>query len=137
MSTDAQIPHNPTMHVGQSHLPTAVVDGQGFVLHPEQVHHGGVQVVDLERIFNRVVAKIIRRALDRPWFGSAARHPDGEAMWVVIASVVALGKRGASKLSGKDHQGLVQQPPDFQIFQQCGNGLIDRPCVVVVACFEV
>ena len=107
------------------------------MVHTKQVHHRRVQIVDLERIFDRVVAKIVRRAVDRPWFGSAARHPDGETMWIVIASVAALGKRGASKLSGKDHQGLVQQPPDFQVFQQGGNGLIDRPRVVVVACFEV
>jgi hypothetical protein len=41
-----------------------------------------------------VVAKMIRRAIDRPWFGSAARHPNGEAMWIDDFGRVVGGVQG-------------------------------------------
>ena len=47
-STDIQIPHKLIMHIGQSHLTTAMVDGEGFVLHINQEHHRAVQIVDFE-----------------------------------------------------------------------------------------
>ena len=35
-------------HTGQPHIPTAMVDGERFVLHAKQVPHRGVQIIDLE-----------------------------------------------------------------------------------------
>ena len=46
-------------------------------------------------------------------------------MWVMIATVVALGDGGASEFTSPDHQGIFEQSTGLQVFQQGRNGLVD------------
>jgi len=63
--------------------------------------------MNVHAIFHRVVAYIVRRAIDEAALHAAARHPDGIAVRIVIAAVIALRHRRAAELAGPDHQGVL------------------------------
>jgi hypothetical protein len=44
------------------------------VIDAEQVQHGGVEVVNMNRILGDVVSEIVRRAISHAAFAAAASH---------------------------------------------------------------
>ena len=60
--------------------------GDLFVIEPELVEDGGVDVVDVGFVDGGVVADFIGLAVADAAFDSATGHPGGEAMRVVIAA---------------------------------------------------
>ena len=50
---------NLAVHVGQPELPALVLERQPLVVDAHQVQDGGVQVVDVHRVFSDVVAERI------------------------------------------------------------------------------
>jgi hypothetical protein len=78
------------MHVRQAEIATAKAVGELLVVHPQQVQHGGVEVVDFALVLDGVVAQLVRRAKGRAAPHAAARQPEAEAEGVVVAPVAAL-----------------------------------------------
>ena len=46
--------------------------GEPFVINPKQVEQGSVQVVDMDDVFNGVVAKFVGSTVSEPAFDPAA-----------------------------------------------------------------
>ena len=57
----------------------------------EQVQDGGMNVCDVMPRFDGVETEFIGRAVDKAALEAGASEPDGEAVWVVIAAVLAAG----------------------------------------------
>src|SRR5205814_9116127 len=73
---------------GSEALVTALVlVSQLRVVDSQAMQDGGLQVVDVDGVFNNVIAIIIRLAETDAWLDAAARHPDAEAAWVMVAPV--------------------------------------------------
>src|SRR5262249_58829212 len=123
--------------VGQPHGAPAEADRQAFVVDAQEVEHRRVQVVDLDLVLDGVVAVVVGLAVDRAALDAPAGQPDGEAVRVVVAPVLALGHRGAAELAAPDDQSLVQQPAPLQVPEQAGDRPVDGPGVVLVAGLEV
>ena len=64
-----------SVNVSQSEVATLESVGQAFVVDPEQMQHGGVQVVDMDFVFHGAVAEFICSSPGKAWLDSAARHP--------------------------------------------------------------
>src|ERR1700754_1943813 len=94
---------------------------------------GGVEIVNMHRVFDNIVAKIIRFTID-PRLDAAARHPDGIASWMMVASIClrtefSLAVIGPAKFAAPDDKRFVQQAALFEILYQCRRCLIYIPAL--------
>ncbi len=121
------------LDVGQPHVAAGVAVGQALVIEPEQVEDRGVQVVDVHRVLDGLVAELVGLAVGDPGLHAAAGHPEGESLVVVVAAVGVLPVRRAAELAAPDHQRVVEQPPRAQVRQQAGDRPVDGPGVAGVA----
>src|SRR4051794_13860709 len=51
--------HDAAMHIGQPEVAAAVVIGQSLVIDAEQMEDRGVQIMNVDAIFNRMHAQLI------------------------------------------------------------------------------
>ena len=52
-------------HAGQPLVEALVFVGEPFVIDAEQVQHGGVEIVNVDRVFDDVVGEVVGFAVDR------------------------------------------------------------------------
>ena len=95
---------NVSVNIRETHVPPAEAIRHLFVIHTEQMKHRGMQVMDLNFVFNGFVAEFISSTVDRSTFYAAACHPQRETKRIVVPTVSALSKRCSSKLSRPDNQ---------------------------------
>ena len=117
------------MHVGQAEVAALVFEGELGVVDAEQVHHGRVQVVDVDGVFGDVVTVVVGLAVAHAGFDSAARHEDREASRVMVAAVVVLGEAslavdGAAELAAPNDERVFEHSAVFEVFNQRASGLI-------------
>ena len=53
------IRHDISVHIGQTEVAAGVAVGQLLVIQPQQVQDGGVEVVEVDLVFHRVVAVVV------------------------------------------------------------------------------
>jgi len=104
------------MHVGQSKIPPAVAVRQLRVINSHQMQDGGVQIVDMNFVLDRVPAEFIRRAVNDSTLNAAAGHPHRETERMMFAAIRPLRRRRASvsphflhKLC-RSFKGIVEPP---------------------------
>ena len=74
------------------HIEPLETVGQLPMVNSQAVQDGGVEVVDVDRIFNDVVAEFVSFSIAHPGLDSAASHPNRETAWMMIAPVVFPGE---------------------------------------------
>ena len=57
----------------------------------QQVHKRGLEIMNVNRVFNDVVAERIGFPVREALFDARSGHPDGEAFRMMIASVIGFG----------------------------------------------
>ena len=62
MELRQEVVDNFSGDVGQAEVAALPAVGQAEVVDAQQVQHGGVQIVDVDHIFHRVVAQFVRRS---------------------------------------------------------------------------
>src|SRR3954447_20912875 len=72
--------------VGQAHVAAAEAGGEPLVVEAQEVEDRGVEVVDLDLVFDGVIAVVVGGAMDGAPLDPAAGEPDGEAVRVVVAT---------------------------------------------------
>ena len=93
---------------------------QAFVIDAEAIQDRCVQVVDVNRIFDDVVAEVVGLAVNDSGPNAAARHPFCVTPRMMIASVVRLGKSALAvdrspKLATPDDERVVEHAALLQI----------------------
>lgn len=113
-------------HVSQSKIPPSIAVGQLFVIEPEQVKDGGMEIIDVYLVHRRLVPDLIRLAIRKAALDPATGEPCGKTMRVVIATGLTplLSNRQATEFPSPYHKGLVKQTPLIKVGQQTGNRLI-------------
>jgi hypothetical protein len=74
------------MDIRQAEISSGVAIRELFVIKAHQLQHRGVQVMDMNSIFNRLISEFVRTAVGHSAFDATARHPDAEAMMVVVST---------------------------------------------------
>src|SRR3954462_1880907 len=74
-------------HIRQPHVAAGEAEGKPRVIEAEQIEHRGVQVVNLELVFNHLVAELVGLAIDGAALDASAGHPEGEPKLIVIAAI--------------------------------------------------
>ena len=95
----------------------------------EAVENRRVQVVDVHRVLDDVVAVVIGLAVADARFDSAAGHPNRVAATVMVATVVvlfnlALAIDRAAEFTAPNDQCVIQQTALFEVLDQRGARLV-------------
>ena len=77
------------IHVRQPEIAAGVAVGQPGVIQAQQVQDRRVQVVDVDLVFDRVIAVVVGLAVGEARLDAAAGHPHRVAVRIVVAAVVA------------------------------------------------
>src|SRR3954470_5055095 len=98
------------------------------------MEHGGVEIVNVDWVFDDVVTKVVRRAIDYPGFNAAACHPDAETAGMMIAAKIVLldltlGISGAPKFTAPDNECVIEKAALFEIFNQSRASLVGVFCL--------
>ena len=84
--------HLGLLYPGEALIEALVFHGEPFVIVAEEVEDGGVEIADVEGILDDIIAEVVGLPVDGTALASTARHPHGEATWMVIAAVVRLAE---------------------------------------------
>ena len=96
----------------------------------EEVKDGGVEVADVEGVFDNVVGEVVGFAVDGSTFGTASGHPHGEAAGVVVAAVIGLGEAalgvdGSAEFAAPNDEGVFEHAALLEVFDEGVAGLVD------------
>jgi hypothetical protein len=94
-----QSSENLSLVEGRSLGPPLVPVDQLGMVDAQGVQDRGVDVMDMEPVFDGMEAEVIGLADDDAFFHAAAGHPHGETIGVVVAAVAFLGHGCAAELT--------------------------------------
>ncbi len=122
------------MNIGQTKVPAGITVGELFMVKSEQRQDGGMQIVYMYTILDSLEPELIGRTVSLSALHSTTGHPDGEPMVVVVTSIDLTGvaarrwkfyDRRPPELSSPQHERLVKESALLEVFQECGQRLID------------
>src|SRR5436190_18410035 len=87
------------LDIRETEIAPGVFESELLVIESQQRENRRVQIVDVHLVLHCLVTVVIRLAVAEPAEDAAAGHPERETFIVVVATVVALRVRGASKLT--------------------------------------
>ena len=87
-------------NVGEAVIAPRVPVGQPRVIEAQQGQHRGVQVVDVDPVFDRPVTEFVGRAVGHSAFDAAAGQPDAEAPMIVVAAEHGIAGARLAQLDG-------------------------------------
>ena len=96
-------------------------------VNPHEVVDRGVHIGHVMGCFHGVVAQFVSCSLDHAPFDTSTGHPDTEAKRMMITAICALGTRGPSELGREHHNGILEQSPLLQVFQQTRGRQVNLP----------
>src|SRR6266566_150943 len=86
-----------------------------------------MQVMYVNRPFDRFYAEIVGRSVGHAAFYAASRQKRSKSMNIVIApasdvlEAAVLDHRSTAEFGSDYDQRLLEQPPGFQVLNECGN----------------
>ena len=100
-------------NTGESHVETLEFVSQTSVVDSEAVQKGRLQIMNVDRGFRHIVAKVIGLPVTETGLHSATGHEQGKASWVMIASrfgtpEITLTRDASSKFASPNDQRVVQ-----------------------------
>ena len=108
--------------VGQTVIAALEAERQLEMVQAKQMQQCGLQIVDVDDVFDGVVAKFVGRSDGLPAFYAASRQPHREAINVMIATdqVTRLALWSAAELAAPDDDRVFKQASLFEVSQQRG-----------------
>src|SRR5882762_202735 len=80
------------LDAGQLLIQSLELVGKARMIDPHAMQNGGVDVSNVNWIFDDVIAEVIGLAVNHAAFDTASRHPHGEAAWMMVAAIISLGQ---------------------------------------------
>src|SRR5258708_38228256 len=106
----------------------------------EKMQDGCVDVGDIMALSQGVIAQFVGLTVDVAAFQTSARHPDREAVRMMVPAILAPGPelkaRRAAELGAEDDQRFVEQAALLEVLDQTGNRQIDRRAETRVVLLE-
>src|SRR5690606_1584756 len=90
--------------------------------------HGSMEIMNMNRILDDVIAEVIGFPIDNTWFDTSSCHPNRKAFGMVVSAVIVhshmpLTVIGPAEFSSPNHQGFVKKASLFQVCNQ-GSGCL-------------
>ena len=116
------------MHIRQAVTASLKLVREPLMVDAEQMHEGGVEVVNMESVFDGVVTKVIGLSVNGPRFDATTGEPRAEAPRMMVSTEIGadftLAVSRAAKLAAPDDQSIVQHTPLLEILHQRGRWLV-------------
>src|SRR6516225_3255589 len=141
-----QLPHDPSVHVGQAEIAAGVAIGEALVIEAQEPEDSGVQIVNVDGMLDGTETEIVGGAMNLASLDAAAGQPHAETIVIVVAAIDAAGigarsrqlhRRSSAKLAAPDQQRIVQHAALFQVFQKASDGLIAFPGQTAMLRFQI
>ena len=94
----------------------------------------------MKTIFDGVETNFVGRAMDCSCTNSTTRHPHGETVRVMVASIGFtrnLGDRGTPEFAPPDHQRILKETALLQVLDEGGDGAVDATALPDVLLLDV
>ena len=102
--------HNLPVDVGQSEVTPGIAIGQALVIESQQVKQGGVKVVHVDLVLDRLVAELVGGAIGETGLQAITSQPGRKSSCIVIASVAIILSVGrATEFTAEPDDGILQQ----------------------------
>ncbi len=121
------------MDIGETEIPAGVPECERLMVETEEVKERGMEVMDMHRVLGSGESKFIGAAIDGSAFDPATGKPHGEAVIVVVATVLLTGV-GAwcgqldggcpAKFTAPNHQCILEHAALLEIGQQGADRLV-------------
>ena len=113
------------MNIREAAVHAVVAEGEFLMFNAEQVHHGGVDVIDLGGFAAVLgfVAPFIAETVGDTAADAAAAEPVGEDERIVIPALAALRARHAAELRGPENDGVFEHAALFEILDERSDGM--------------
>ena len=119
--------HFATFRPRQSMIASLVKILQPLMIEPHQVQDRGMKIVHRRHVFFRAVREFVRGTPAERCLDTGPGKPGCKAGGIVIASAGPFLEGGhAAELGAPDHEGLFQQAPLFEVFQQRRGWLVQN-----------
>src|SRR5690606_13149821 len=97
--------------------------GEFFVVQPQLMEDGGMEIVYMHRVLHNVVTKFVRFAINDAGFYAATGHPYTKAARMVIPAIIVMRQCTLavvcpSKFAAPDNQRFIEQAPLLQVGDQ-------------------
>src|SRR5215831_11289283 len=126
-----QLPDYLPLYVGQAEIPSLAPIGQLCVVETQALQDRGLQVVNVNFVFDDIEPEVIGFADHLPGADPTARKPHGKRQRMMIAPGIVLfvrpadlDHRRAPELAAPDDESAVEEPALFEVFQQRRRGLV-------------
>jgi competence protein ComEC len=96
------------VNIGQSHVSSTESERQAFVVDAAQVEHCGMQVVNLDSVFDCVISEFVGCSINRAAFDASTGQPVGETKRIVVSTVFSLSEWCAAELARPNHECLFE-----------------------------
>src|SRR5690606_14830669 len=87
--------------IGQAKVAAALKMGQRLVIDSHEMKQGGVEVVNVDLVFYRVVSELVGGPVVMPSLDPGPGEPSGKAVRIVIASVLVPSGDAVKKFKGR------------------------------------
>ena len=112
------------LHIRQAEVTARKPIGELFMIQPQQVQHGRMQIMDVHSIFDCIPSPFVSRAVGQTASDTTASQPHCKTKWVMIAAVFSLSRWCPPKLTAPNDKRLIKETAGFKIGQQSGDRLI-------------
>ena len=87
LNSAEDLPGDLPFDVGEAEIPPCVTVGESLMVHSEKMQDRGMKVVNAELVFRGVIAVFIGSPVAHAAAHPRPRHPDSEALRVVVPTV--------------------------------------------------
>ena len=101
--------HDASVHVSQAEVATTVAVGEPLVVEAHEVHDCGVQVVDVNFVFDCEETEVVCGTVGQSSLDAAASQPHREPVGMVVATG-PLRSGSATEFATPHYQRFVKQP---------------------------
>jgi hypothetical protein len=137
-------PDDSSSDVRQTEFPSHMAKCKPRVIHAEAVEHGGLQVVDMDRIFGNLEPEVVRSSDGGSRFDPAARQPHRIGIRMMVPPAV-LGVGGiadfnhwsSSKLATPNDESGIEQSTLLEVLDEGRGGLIRDVAVLFEGLVEI
>src|SRR6476620_10441653 len=125
-SLDQQVVYDLAFDVGKTKVAALKSIGQFRVIEAEQMQERGVEIVDVDFVFDHMETELVGFSERESGFETAAGHPHRESLRVMVTAEfaagvgIALDHRRAAKFAAPKYDRVFQQAALLQILDQCG-----------------
>ena len=109
------IVYDVTVNVGEAVVSSGVTIGELLVVESHEVWDGCVHIMDVDAVLDGRQSKFVGGAVAESFLHTAAGHPGGVTVVIVVTTFLAFRSGSASKFTAPDDERFLEQATALEI----------------------